>query len=67
MNSGNFFEIFKSILIRLPSPGPSSTILIFFGFPNFSHVEIIQIEINSEKRFDIVGAVTKSPLSPKGI
>ena len=36
------FEIFKRILIRLPSPGPSSTIFIFSGFPNFSHVEIIQ-------------------------
>ena len=41
--------------------------LIFLGFPNFSHVEIIQIDINSEKRFETVGAVTKSPSSPKGI
>ena len=59
--------MFKSILIKLPSPGPSSTMLIFLGFPNFSHVEIIQIDINSEKRFETVGAVTKSPSSPKGI
>ena len=57
---------FKRILIRLPSPGPSSTIFILFGLPNFSHVEIIQIDINSEKRLEIVGAVIKSPFSPNG-
>jgi hypothetical protein len=66
LNLGNFFEISKSIFIRLPSPGPSSTILIFSGLPNFSHVEIIQIDISSEKILEIVGAVIKSPFLPNG-
>ena len=48
-------------LARLPSPGPSSTKLKFFGFPNFSHVETIHIPIISENKLEIVGAVTKSP------
>jgi len=50
----------------LPSPGPSSTKLIFFGFPSFSQVETIQIPIISEKISDIFGAVTKSHFFPKG-
>ena len=53
--------------MRLPSPGPSSTILKIFGFFRFSHVEIIQIAIISENRFEIFGAVIKSPCFPKGI
>ena len=36
LNSGNFLKDFKSMLAKLPSPGPSSTILKFFGFPNVS-------------------------------
>ena len=46
-----------SIFVKLPSPGPNSTKLNIFGLLNFSHVEIIQIDISSEKRLEIVGAV----------
>ena len=52
---------------RLPSPGPSSTKLKFLGFPSFSQVDITHIVIISENKFEIVGAVIKSPLLPNGI
>ena len=55
------------MLVKLPSPGPNSIILKFFGFPNVSQQEIIQIAIISENKFEIVGAVMKSPFLPKGI
>ena len=55
------------IFAKVPSPGPSSTILKCFGFPNDSQVEIIQIAIISEKIFKILGEVIKSPFLPKGI
>ena len=63
---GNFFNVLDKTFAKLPSPGPSSTKLNFLGFPNFSHAETIQIVIISENKFDIVGAVTKSPWIPKG-
>ena len=50
----------------MPSPGPSSIILNFFGFPKISQAEIIQIAIISENKFDTLGAVIKSPFLPKG-
>ena len=52
---------------KLPSPGPSSTILKFFGFPNVSQEDIIQIAIISEKILEIFGEVIKSPRFPKGV
>ena len=57
-------------LLRLykvsPSPGPSSTILNFFGFSKISQKDIIHIAIISLNRDDIPGDVTKSPNLPKG-
>ena len=54
------------MFVKLPSPGPNSTILKFFGFPNDSQQEIIQMAIISENKFEIFGDVIKSPLPPKG-
>ena len=67
LNSGNCLKDLNKIFVKLPSPGPSSTILKFFGFPNDSQQEIIQIAIISENKFVIFGEVMKSPFSPKGI
>ena len=52
---------------KLPSPGPSSTKLKVFGFPSFSQTETTHIVMISENKFEIVGAVTKSPWLPNGI
>ena len=67
LSVGNFLKVSTKTFERLPSPGPSSTKLKFFGLPNFSHDETIHIPIISENKLEIVGAVTKSPLLPKGI
>ena len=66
LNSGKCLKIFTKTL-RLPSPGPSSTKLNFSGLPNFSQVDTTHMAIISENKFEIVGAVTKSPFLPKGI
>ena len=66
LNFGNFLNDLRRILVRVPSPGPNSTIVKLFGFPNNSHVEIIQIAIASENKKEILGEVTKSPLFPNG-
>ena len=65
--SGKFSIVFTKTIVKLQSPGPSSTKLKFLGFPNFSQQDISQIVIISENKLDIVGAVTKSPSFPKGI
>ena len=36
LKSGNLLNTSKSIIVKLPSPGPSSTILNFFGFSIFA-------------------------------
>ena len=41
-------------------------ILKYFGLPKSSHEEIIQMAIISEKRFETLGEVKKSPSLPKG-
>ena len=66
LNFGNLSNDFKRILVKVPSPGPNSTILKLFGLPNNSQVEIIQIAIASENKKEIFGEVTKSPLFPNG-
>ena len=43
-----------------------SITLKFLGLPKVCHAEIIQIAIISENKFDIFGAVIKSPFFPKG-
>ena len=45
---------------------PNSTKLNFVGQFNFSQKEITQIAIISENNMDMLGAVIKSPFSPKG-
>ena len=65
-NSGNLLNTFNRIFVKLPSPGPSSIMLKFLGLPKECHAEIIQIAIISENKFDIFGAVIKSPFFPKG-
>ena len=42
--------ILEELFVKLPSPGPSSTILKFFGLPNRFPAEIIQIAIISENK-----------------
>ena len=42
---------------RVPSPGPSSVILKYFGSPKFFHAEINQIAITSENKRETLGAV----------
>ena len=64
---GNFFNVLTKTFAKLPSPGPSSTKLKYLGLPNSSHDETIHIEIISENKFEIVGAVIKSPFLPNGI
>ena len=66
LNLGKFLNEFKRIFVKLPSPGPSSIILKYFGFPNNSQVAISQIAIISENKMEIFGDVMKSPLSPNG-
>ena len=67
LNSGNFLKDSTKTLDKLPSPGPNSTMLKLLGFPNNSQQVTIQIAIISENIFEILGAVTKSPVLPKGI
>ena len=67
LNSGNFLKDLNKIFIKLPSPGPSSTTLKFFGLPNDSQQVIIQIAIISENKLETFGEVIKSPFLPKGI
>ena len=65
--SGNFLIVLINTFARLPSPGPSSTKLKFLGLPSFSHTETTHTVIISENKFEIVGAVIKSPCLPNGI
>ena len=66
LNSGNFLKDLKRTFVRLPSPGPSSIILKFFGLPNNSQEATIQTAIISENNCEIFGEVMKSPFFPNG-
>ena len=48
-------KVFIKIFVKLPSPGPSSIILKFLGFPKNSQVEINQTAIISENKLEIYG------------
>ena len=65
-NSAKFFKVLIITLVKLPSPGPSSTKLNTLGLPIFSQAEINHMPIISENRFEIVGDVIKSPFLPNG-
>ena len=43
------YFVLSKIFVKLPSPGPSSTILNFLGLPKVFQVDIIHIPIISEK------------------
>ena len=60
-------KTFNKTLVRFPSPGPSSTILNFLGLPNVFQVEINHIPTISQNKFEIPGAVIKSPEVPNGV
>ena len=66
LNLGNFLDTVKSASVKVPSPGPSSIILIFLGFPKISQADTNQTEIISENKLEIFGDVMKSPFWPKG-
>ena len=57
MNFGNFLKVLMRFFARVPSPGPSSIILKYFGSPKFFHVEINQIAITSQNKRETLGAV----------
>ena len=67
LNIGNFSNVLIKIFVKLPSPGPSSTMINYLGLPKVSQVDTNHIAIISENKFDIPGAVKKSPFFPKGI
>ena len=67
LNPRNILNVFIKFLHKEPSPGPSSTNKIFFGLPICSQNETHQIANISPKRFEIIGAVIKSPSFPNGL
>ena len=60
------FKVLTKISLKSAFPGPSSTILIFFGLFKLSQKLINQMTIISQNIFEIFGAVIKSPFFPNG-
>ena len=56
----------SKVLHKLPSPGPSSIKLKFFGFCWLSQKATVQIAIISPNKIDTSGEVMKSPETPNG-